>query len=274
MTALPLMTTPTTHPTLNRMWRDAPGFTGLAIVMALAVVPFAAAWALEDRMLQGAIVWVKPIKFFVSIAVFAATLAYLARFMPEPMRQGRRWRAFVTLVCIAAAYEVIWVSGSATFGVGSHFNVESALMGALYSAAGVFAVILTSPSLVMGIAIWRNPGTGLDPALRLSVALGLVLTFVLTLVAAGTLSSGTGHYVGTPVTGAVVPFFGWSREVGDLRVAHFWATHALQILPLAGLMALRFAPAMAVPLVWGAGAGYAVLVVALMVQALMGLPVF
>ena len=54
---------------------------------------------------------------------------------------------------------------------------------------GVLAVMLTSATLVYGIAIWRNRATGLPPALHLAIALGLVLTFVLTVPVAGTLST-------------------------------------------------------------------------------------
>ena len=45
-----------------------------------------------------------------------------------------------------------------------------------------------------------------------------------------------GHFVGTPVTGASVPILGWSLEVGDLRVPHFLATHAMHAVPAFALL--------------------------------------
>jgi hypothetical protein len=146
-------------------------------------------------------------------------------------------------------------------------------VSALYSLMGVFAVFLTSASLVFGVAIWRNGRTGLAPALRLSIALGLVLTFMLTVLVAGTMASSPGHLVGTPTTGASLPGFGWSREVGDLRLPHFFATHAMHVLPLAGWAAIRLLPqALAVPAVWLAAIAFTTSVLLAFGRALVGLP--
>ena len=47
--------------------------------------------------------------------------------------------------------------------------------------------------------------------------------------------SKTGHWIGAPNTDVGgMPVTGWNREGGDLRVPHFFATHMMQILPLAG----------------------------------------
>jgi hypothetical protein len=90
---------------------------------------------------------------------------------------------------------------------------------------------------------------------------------------ASVLAAGTGHHVGTPISGASVPLLGWSREVGDLRVAHFWATHALQVLPLAGWMLVRTLPERPAEIgVWLAAAGYVALVGGTFWQAQAGRP--
>ena len=128
-------------------------------------------------------------------------------------------------------------------------------------------------SFAFGVAIARNPGTVLAPALKLSLATGLCLTFVLTVITAGTMSSMPGHHIGLAVTGARIPVMGWSREVGDLRVAHFLATHALHAIPLAGLLACRLLPpATARIAVIAACILYTALVLATFAQALAGLP--
>ena len=75
----------------------------------------------------------------------------------------------------------------------------------------------------------------LPPAFRRSLVLGAGLSFTVTLITAAVLSSGTGHWVGgTPSDAAGLPLVGWSRTGGDLRVAHFFALHLHQALPLVG----------------------------------------
>ena len=266
MTTLALTRTP------SRMWQDAPAFTGLALFITLTSLPLLAATFIDARMFLDAPVWQKPLQFHLALATYIITLAFFGRYLPQGMT-SRRWRIYARIVCFCILAELVWVGGAASYATASHFNVDDIVMGIIYGFMGVFAVILTSASLVMGAAIWRNPTTGLNPALHLSIALGLILTFILTLVAAGTLSSQTGHLVGTPVTHAGLPVLGWSREVGDLRVAHFFATHALHALPIVGYIAgSLLSPTQARAVVWAAAAIYTALVAATMVQAFQGQP--
>ena len=242
--------------------------TGLLLLLSLAVT--LPALALDPRLFQGESVWVKPIKFQIALALYTLTLAWAARWVPQGLLDSRAYRVFAGVAVFAIAGEVAWIAGAAMFGTASHFNVGTPVMQALYGLMGLFAVTLTSVSLVYGVALWR---AGRADPFRLSLALGLILTFVLTVIVAGTMSSMPGHHIGTPVTGETLALMGWSREVGDLRVAHFLATHALHGLPLVGWLAgraLAAGPARAV--VWAASGAYAALVLGTFAQALMGLP--
>ena len=260
-------------PDLRRLWTDAPALTILSVILILALIPLYAATALDLREFQGDSPWLKPVKFHYALAIYAVTLAFFARYMPAATRASRPWRWFTGAVILAIIAECVWLTAAASLNTASHFNTDIPVFAAIYNLMGAFAVLLTSASLVMGLSIWRNPSTGLQQAVQLSIALGLILTFVLTIITAGYLSAADGHFVGTPVTGAVLPILGWSREVGDLRVAHFLSTHALHGLPLWGLVAARMGDARwGVTLVWAGAAGYALLVAAVFVQALQGHP--
>ena len=128
---------------------------------------------------------------------------------------------------------MVWIGGAAAVGTASHFNSEVPFLASVYPVMGALAIFLTSASLFYGLQIAFNSGSGLGPAMRLGVSGGLILTFVSTVLVAGYLSSNGGHHVGLPGGADVaLPVLGWSREVGDLRVAHFFATHALHAVPL------------------------------------------
>lgn len=252
------------------MWADAPGFIGLALLLVLALVPLCAAMALDTRLFQGESPWQKPVKFHLALSIYLASLAFFARYMSQATRDSRSWRLFAATVVAAVLGEVAWLSAAVMQNTASHFNTEVPAFVAVYPVMGLLAVLLTSASLVIGVAIWRNPATGLAPALRLSIALGLILTFVATLIVAGYLSATEGHFVGTSTRTMVL--LGWSRDAGDLRVSHFLATHALHALPLPGLLARHLPPARATLTVALAAAAYAGLIAGTFVQALNGQP--
>jgi hypothetical protein len=78
------------------------------------------------------------------------------------------------------------------------------------------------------------------------------------------------HTVGAPDGGPGCRGTGWSREHGDIRVAHFLGLHALQMLPLVAFPFVRRGwPEMRrVRMVWTIAASYVSLFSLLLWQAL------
>jgi len=265
---------PTIRRTGTRHPFDAePVFAATGLLLALAVFVTIPAMWLDTRLFQGENVWIKPIKFQLALCVYLLTLAFFARYLPNGMTGRLSYRLYASVVSFTVVAEMVWIGGAAMYGIASHFNQSSTLMATLYPIMGVFAVTLTSTTLVYGIAVWRNDQSDLAPALRLSIALGLILTFLLTVPIASTLSSGPTHFVGVPVVGATVPITGWSREVGDLRVAHFFATHAMHFVPLMGLVsAALFSERAGKSAVWLASLAFVGFVMFAFTQALSGQP--
>jgi hypothetical protein len=90
---------------------------------------------------------------------------------------------------------------------------------------------------------------------------------------AGTMSQMGSHFIGgTPSDAGGFPLMGWSRDGGDLRAAHFFATHALHFVPALGLLAAAIFGGESRAPVRLIAAAYAGFVLFLFVQALMGLP--
>jgi len=115
--------------------------------------------------------------------------------------------------------------------------------------------------------------SNLSPAVKEALVLGLALVLPLTLMTAGTMSSMSSHFIGgTPNDAGGSPLTGWSRDGGDLRVAHFFATHAMHFIPLFGMISARlFGLSNRLPVRLFAAA-FVIFILFLFVQALMGKP--
>lgn len=256
------MTATLTAPRVALLSHPNTQLSRLTLFVALAALPLMAAYVLDDRLFQGDNVWLKPLKFHLALTVYTGTLVLFAMLLPEGSFTSRRWRVYLGIVTICILAELLWIGAAAALGTASHFNVTG-FWNVLYSLMGLAAVILTSATIAMAPAFWRQRS---DPLMQ-AVSLGLALTFLLTVPIAATMANLTGHHVGTPVTGARFPIMGWSMEVGDLRLPHFLATHAMHFVPLAGLTGSRTA-------VWAAAAGFTALTLWCFARALMGLPPF
>lgn len=256
------------------LFRNEPVFAGMALLLLLAMAPTLAAMAIDVRTHNGINIWGKPFKFEVALFVYLATLAWYAGWLPRQFRESRMYRGFSLVVAMAITLEMVWIAGAAANGTGSHFNVAHPLMGAIYGLMGLLAVTLTSASLIYGIVFLRDRDSGLDPTVRLSLGLGLILTFIATVIVAGYMSQGSGHWVGGNLSDAEGSLLiGWARDGGDLRVSHFFATHALHFIPAVGYVASKtLAPTQARLAVYGASAAFTALIAFTFLQALAGRP--
>lgn len=224
------------RPLVDLVTRHEPtlGVAGLLMILMMPPTLFAA--MIDGRVFQDESVWMKPFKFEVALAIYLLTLAFYARWLPDGLRRRRWYRVFIGAVVAAVLAEMVWIGGAAALGTSSHFN-PTAFGSIIYPLMGVAAVVLTSASAVLAWQIRANERLRLPPAFRESLVIGLALVLPLTLVTAGTMSSYGSHLVGgADGTTSGLALMGWSREVGDLRVAHFFATHALHIVPAFGVL--------------------------------------
>ncbi|MEO0389818.1 MAG: hypothetical protein AAF218_02640 [Pseudomonadota bacterium] len=249
------------RPSLGLM-AHAPGLTRAALVLALTLIPMSVALGLDTRLVNGVNPWIKPMKFSASLTLYLLTLAWAARYWPAGFARHWATRSFHTLVLACIGAEMAWIGGAAAFGTTSHFNISSLAMGTIYGLMGAAAVTLTSAAAVHGVVIWRAHRSAFP---RL-VAASFVLTFVATCLTAGYMASQLSATVAGAPAGSLWRL-GWSQEGGDLRVAHFWSTHAMQLVPLAFL---------ALPRIRGTGlallALYTALIIGTFWQAVQGVP--
>jgi hypothetical protein len=253
--------------------RRQPTLATAALLFLLGVVPCLIAMAIDPRTVNDINIWVKPTKFFFSLAVYLATLAWFFGYLPTSAQASRSGRFVVVAAITAGGLEMLWIVAAAVSGTPAHYNRSSLGWMLAYNAAGFVAIVMLSAIFVQGRMIARDRTVPLAPAMRRALVLGAVLSAAATLVTAMTLASGAGHWVGgTPSDAGGVPLMGWSRSGGDLRVAHFFALHIHQALPLAGWLIVAGGmrrPMLAVHLAAAALLGLTVFV---FVQALAGQP--
>ena len=219
-------------------WPRTESIWWMTTIGMLALFAVTAVLALVDRrMIAGASVWAKPLKFELSLAIHFATLALVASVLGETWRRSPWLEAVAWASAACALFEIAYIALQAARQQGSHFNVSTPLYAALYSAMAVGAVVITAAAAVVGVAAAIDPQARFGPATRWGVVLGLVGGTVLTLITAFRIGAAMSPHVGIEPAGAArMPLTGWSLVVGDRRVAHFFATHMMQALPLAGLL--------------------------------------
>ena len=249
-----------------------PRLFDLGALLLIAMLPTAFAALVDPRTFLGINIWDKPLKFEFALVVFLMTLVLFARFIPAATREKRRYRVYVTAVCLAIIAEMVWIAAASALGTASHFNLTP-IGRAIYSAMGAFAIFFTTVTAVFAWHIHRNPATGLSPVVKDGIVVGLALVLPLTLVTAGTMASMEGHWIGGARTDAGgLALIGWARDGGDLRVAHFFATHAMHFVPVFALVsAAVFGPDNKTPVRLFSGIFIAFVAYAF-VEALMGRP--
>ena len=221
----------------SELWQRQPVLASFALVLLLAMLPTLLAMHLDLRTLNGISVWMKPAKFLFSLAVYYATLAWFFGYLPPQAPRTRAGRFVIWGSIAVGLFEMLWLIAAAVGGVAAHFNRESLVWIVAYGTAGAGATTLLVAMLIQGRMIARATVDGarqaISPQFRAALVAGVWIAFIGTLVTAFTLSSGTAHWVGgTQSDAAGLALLGWSRDGGDLRVAHFWALHAHQVLPV------------------------------------------
>jgi hypothetical protein len=253
-------------------WFDGyAGFKSLTVASAALTIIVGGLMAIDPRMLGTELTWLKPFKFAVSFAVLFATLALFTKQLSHKNRFGLVAVCAVTLCGAAFLFEMAYIVAQAARVELSHFNESSPFHERMYGLMGLGATSLMVSIFAIGALTLIDRAANIGPAMRLSIILGALITALLTSWIGGELAGNGGRFVGTPSpTGATIPLFGWSMEVGDLRPAHFLSLHALQVIPLIGWWVDRRGAS--VRIVWSSALLYSLFTVVVFVQALSGRP--
>jgi hypothetical protein len=182
---------------------------------------------IDDTIVTGINAWIKPMKFALSVAIYSWTFGWILFYLNS--KRQRNFITWVVLICMLVENFIITLQ--AAIGEISHYNISSALNGALFGTMGVFITINTFINVYVLILFFITNQVNLRGNMLVAWRAGLLLFFVGS-VSGGIMIGNMGHTVGAVDGGRGLPFTNWSTQAGDIRAAHFFTLHGLQVIPL------------------------------------------
>lgn len=195
----------------------------ILFVVLLILLPF------DTVEVEGRQRLIKPLNFAGSFATYLATVVI----MLDYLRASVWWKKVISWgisSCILLAITCITLQ--AARGTTSHFNqgtpfdlAVSVLMDIVDPLNSIFVFVLLMFALQSKLDV--------SPPTQLGFVFGLII-FLAGGVVGGVMVFQGQNVVGVAPGGPGLPIVNWSTTGGDLRVAHFFGVHAIQILPIAG----------------------------------------
>lgn len=236
------------------------GLFNIAVGIICILLQFA-----DNEQLLGINRWVKPMKFYLSVGIMALSMGWLMYYLDN--RRKIKWYSAVIIVTMF--FENGLIIMQAIRHTTSHFNVlHGGFDAGVFSLMGILITIFIIVCVLIAISFFRQKQFTISVAYLWGIRLGLVL-FIFFSLEGGVMVGLLKHTIGAADGGNGLPLVNWSRQYGDLRIAHFAGIHALQLLPLLGYYVAKTKKQM----LW-ITAIYFILVMALFYQAMQGIPLF
>lgn len=222
------------HPVFATVRKQSPLLFTTGMLMFLGAIGASVGLFVDDRTLMGINVWVKPLKFLISVGIYMLTVGYLLHFYPYSRLKKNVLLNTVTLTMV---FEILIIVYQAYRGVQSHYNFSTPLDGMLFGLMGVMIAIN-----VFLMALFAFDALRLKLQVARPIQWGIFLGWVIMIGGSwvgGRMISQMAHTVGVEDGGVGLPLLNWSTVAGDLRVAHFLGLHAIQAIPLFALLLTR-----------------------------------
>lgn len=214
-----------------------------------------------STQIHGVNAWFKPFKFAISLGLYSWTMGWYCHYLSDFNTTTFNWT-----VIILFGLELLYIIFQASKGQLSHYNDSTPTYSLLYSLMGLVAAVVTLYTAYIGLLFFTQSFPELPSYYVWSIRLG-ILIFVVFSFEGGLMGSRMNHSVGAINDNSNLWLIGWSKTVGDLRVAHFIGMHALQLLPLLSFYIFKNTKATIIISIL-----YGLLAVSTLVQALNGKP--
>lgn len=177
--------------------------------------------------------WYKPFKFAFSTFLYAWAMAWYCYYLSDFNISIFNWSIIILL-----GFEIIYIAIQANKGQLSHFNLTTPFYATMYSLMAIAATLVTIYTAYIAVLFFNSDFPDLPEYYLWSIRLGLII-FVIFSFQGFLMGSTLNHSVGAKNDNSNMFIVGWSKKVGDLRVAHFIGMHALQVLPFISYYILK-----------------------------------
>jgi len=207
--------------------KNSPILFGIVIIHVVFMIVSLIGLLVDDRTLMGVNVWIKPLKFAISTGVYIFTVGYLTTLYPY---SNRKRNILNNLVSWSLLIEVSIIVMQGARGVQSHYNQSNLFDALLFAAMGILIL------LNVIVMVWFTFDTlrlkmKVDKTIQWAILFGWIIIIVGSFVGKQMIDQ-LSHNIGVADGGEGLPLVNWSTIAGDLRVAHFFGIHGLQLIPL------------------------------------------
>lgn len=207
--------------------------------------------------------WYKPFKFAFSTMLYAWAMAWFCYELEDFNLKFFNWSIIILL-----GLEILYIAIQAARGQLSHFNLSTPIYSLLYSGMAIAATLVTIYTAYVALLFFQQSFPNLPDYYVWAIRLGLII-FVVFSFQGFLMGSRLTHTVGGADGTPGIPVVNWSKQHGDLRIAHFLGMHALQILPI-----LAFYVVKNVRMVFMVSIVYTLVTIGVLIQALQGKPLW
>lgn len=200
------------------------GLVNLLLALIMVILIF-----IDDRQILGINAWMKPLKFFLSIAILSWSMGWILWYL-DSRKVVKLYSYILVLTMLVEMTAICLQSFRGTY---SHFNISSAFNGIVFGIMGIGILTFTIATAVICFLYFRQDSFKLSPQMVWSFRLG-VLFFLIFSIEGGVMISLMRHTIDLKDGGEGLPLLNWSVFGGDLRVAHFFGMHSLQLIPFVG----------------------------------------
>jgi hypothetical protein len=218
----------------------------------------------DDIKVLGVNRWLKPTKFYFSVCLAVWTLNWLIYYLTDT----KKVKKYAWLIFISMLFENGLILLQAIRGTTSHFNFTNKFNIIVFQLMGFWVLVFTVTVFFITMQFFKQKQFSTTTTYIWGIRLGLVF-FLLFSLEGGIMLGFLKHTIGAADGSEGLPLVNWSRQYGDLRIAHFFGLHSLQVLPLAGYYIAKSKNQLLL-----LASLYFTFVLLLFIQAIKGIPLF